>query len=305
MSRRQRILLIVALLVPVVYLGIRVRVELPEISFIPEVLFSIDLAGFTYPVSNTLISTIIVSFLLVVVAFLTTRRMALVPGSVQNAAEALIEVIYNQIVEVAGEDRARKFFPVVASIFLFVLLSNWLGLVPGFGTIGVEEVHEVEGHAEEVLVPLFRAPSTDLNMTLGLALVSVTLAQVFGMQALGVFGYWGKFINIRRLLRLANPGPDERPGTLLFNGILDLIVGVIELVSEFSKIIAFTFRLFGNIFAGEVLLLIMAFFFPFLLPLVFFLFETFVGFIQAFIFAILTLFFMTLATTAHGEAVSP
>lgn len=303
MTRRRRFAQIIVLLSPLIVLGVVVRVDLAPIHFTPEILFEISLAGMLYPISNTLLSSWVVVLLLIVLALASTRRMSLVPSGLQNLMEALVEGIHSLVVNVAGEERGQKFFPIVATIFLFVLFSNWMGLLPGVGTIGF--VHEgAEGEAE--LIPLLRPPSTDLNMPLALALISVGLSQVFGVQTLGFLGYVGKFINVRRLIRfvkaLVRPQPGERPLAYLGNGALDLITGLIELISEVAKIIAFTFRLFGNIFAGEVLLLVMAFFFPFLLPLIFFLFETFVGFIQAFIFAILTLFFMTLATTAHVEA---
>lgn len=301
MGRQRRIQLITILSILLLILGIFIRVEFPPIGFKPEVLFFLPLGDFTLPVSNALLSTAIVSVLLILIAFLASRRMTLIPGSIQNALEAIIETIYNQAADAGGEELAKKSFSFVATIFLFVLISNLLGLFPGFGTIGLEEMHEVSGHQETVLVPIFRAPSSDLNMTAALALISVGLSQVFAVRALGVWGYLSKFINVRRFFSLLRPPPGETRVSLFLNGLLDLYLGLIELFSEFAKIFAFTFRLFGNIFAGEMVLLVMAFFFPFLLPIIFFAFEALIGFIQAFIFAILTISFMSLATGAHGE----
>ncbi|MBI2845829.1 MAG: F0F1 ATP synthase subunit A [Chloroflexi bacterium] len=309
MNRRRRVYFLIALILigiifPYTPWGAFLRVELPEIVLAPEILFHFPVTGFEFPVSNTLLTSWIVMAILILGSFLGTRRMKLLPSRLQNLLEVAIEAILSLVNSVAGEERGKKFFPVVATIFLYVLLSNWLGLVPGFGPIGLKETVPPGEEAGEILIPIFRSPSTDINMALALALVSVGLTQVYGMQALGVGGYIGKFINLRRIIQFFIPGKDKKAGGrgrigLLIQGLLDLFIGAIELVSEAAKILSFTFRLLGNIFAGEVVLLIMAFFAPFFLPLIFFAFETFVGFIQAFIFAVLTLVFMTLATTSH------
>lgn len=291
----------------------------------PEVLFELEFGNFTFPVSNTLFTTWVVMLLILLFAFLATRKMELVPSGLQNVMELIVEMWDNLGHSVAGA-RGRKFLPIVLTIFIFVLFSNWLGLVPGFGPIGyivVDKKHPAPSgvltfdlpHALEeflgpkhgagehagVLAPLVRSPSTDINTTLALALISVLMTQVFGMQALGVVKYWfvrflmiGKFIEFFKTLFKGKPNF----GLLVF-GFLDLFMGILEFISEVSKILSFTFRLFGNIFAGEVVLLIMAFLF-FALPFPFYALEIFVGFIQAFVFAILTLVFMTIATTAHG-----
>lgn len=301
--------------------GSFLRIELPEISFIPETLTYIPIAKIEIPLSsylpvpfdisldflhlsNTLLTSWLVMALIISMCFLATRRMSLVPSGVQNLLEVAIESLLNLVQSVAGEERGKKFFPVVATIFLYVLVSNWLGLLPGFGTIGIKELHSVEGHPEEALVPIFRSPSTDLNMTLSLALISVTLTQIYGAQALGIREYFSRFINIQRIIRFFVPPKGGKRGGVgqLVQGGLDFFIGGIELISEIAKILSFSLRLLGNIFAGEVLLLIMAFFAPFFLPIIFFGFETFVGFIQAFVFAVLTLMFMTLATTSHETA---
>ncbi|OGO40909.1 MAG: hypothetical protein A2Z04_00220, partial [Chloroflexi bacterium RBG_16_57_9] len=232
---------------------------------------------------------------------------------------------YNLTQEVAGP-YARKFFPLVMTIFLLVLIANWWELIPGFDSIGVvEEAHagvtgykvghlgpittitaEQVVHAEEtveksekvgehsekagekgeagsILVPFLRAAPTDLNFTLALALISVIYTQIVGVQAQGLH-YFSKFF--------ANP---SKAGPIM------TIAGLIELVTEVAKIISFSFRLFGNIFAGQVLLFVMPFLTAFLLPVVFFGFEVFVGFIQAFVFAMLTLVFLAGAVVSHDS----
>lgn len=291
----------------------------------PEVLFELEVGSFTFPISNTLFTTWIVTLLLLLFAFFATRKMELVPRGLQNVMELIVEMWDGLGHSVAGA-RGRKFLPLVLTIFLFVLFSNWLGLVPGFGPVGyivVDKKHPApqgivtfdlahpleeflgpkhsEGEHAGVLAPFVRSPSTDINTTLALALISVIMTQIFGMQALGVVKYWfarflmiGKFVEFFKTLFKGKPNF----GLLVF-GFLDLFMGILEFISEVSKILSFTFRLFGNIFAGEVVLLIMAFLF-FALPFPFYALEIFVGFIQAFVFAILTLVFMTIATTAHG-----
>ena len=176
-----------------------------------------------------------------------------------------------------GDVKNSQIFPLVATIFLFVIISNWMGLLPGFGSIGIWETHE--GH--EVFVPLLRSTFADINMTFALALISVTATQVFGFAMLGFKGYGGKFF--------INP----------FSDPIGCFVGILELFSEFSKMISFSFRLFGNVFAGEVLLLVISFLVPYIAPLPFYGLEIFVGFIQALVFSFLTLVFLNLATTSH------
>ncbi len=277
-------------------------VKLPEIGMAAEPIGELPLLG---PVTNSLVTTWLVMAILVVLAMTAMRKRSLVPSGLQNMMEALVEAIWNLGEDVAGHKRVNKFFPIVATIFFFVLVSNWLGLVPGVGPIGIKE--QVEGH--EVLIPILRSPSTDLMTTAGLALISVILTQIFGVQAQGFFGYFSKFINVKGIWNVIGtllgfkPKPEKGGGLgmMIFMAIVEFIMGILELVAEIAKILSFSFRLFGNIFAGEVLLAVIAFLVPYLLPLPFLGLEVFVGFIQAFVFAVLTLVFMTIATTGHGS----
>ena len=251
--------------------------------------------------------------------------MRLIPTGLQNVMEMIIEALDGLTTSVAGA-RGRKFFPIVTTIFLFVFSSNMLGLIPGFGPIGLipvePNVPAPQGIAtfdlpqplanalgakaanpEEVvlLAPLFRSPSSDINFTLALALISVVMTQIFGMQQLGPVRYWfTRFFLVEKIGKFFGSLLKGKPDFgAFFYGLIDIFVGLLEFISEIVKILSFTFRLFGNIFAGEVVLLIMAYLF-FALPFVFYGLELFVGFMQAFVFAILTLVFMTIATTAHG-----
>jgi F-type H+-transporting ATPase subunit a len=254
---------------------------------------------------------------LVVVSLLATRRIPkdlasasnadLVPRGFQNLVELILDWFFSLVKDVAGP-RATRFFPIVMTLFLFVLFSNWLGLLPGFGSIGLlEHPHSpniagfiargifltpeeaVPGDEGWVLVPFLRAPSTDLNFTLALALVSVVLTQYFGIRALRG-GYLRRFFDTSGFKDNA------------FVGIAQFFAGLLELIGEFTKIISFSFRLFGNIFAGEVLLVVIAFLLPYVASLPFYGLEVFVGFIQAVVFMMLTLVFFVTASTAHGSA---
>jgi F-type H+-transporting ATPase subunit a len=230
----------------------------------------------TLPITNTLVMAFVISVLLMLFVILSTRRLQEVPRGVQNFLELVIEGLFDFITSVTHDrEKSRKFFPIIASIFIFVLLSNLIEVVPGLGTIGVWGIHN--GH--EVLIPFLRSPSADLNFTIAIALTAVLSLQVMGVAAIGFFKYASKFIN--------------------FHSPVDFFIGILELVSEVAKVISFSFRLFGNIFAGEVLLTVVLFLLPWFAPLPFLFLELFVGFVQALVFSTLTLVFLTLATAEH------
>ena len=305
MSGRVKKLLPV-LVVGVVLLGLALFFPvrpLPPIEGGPKAIATIPIGSFEFHVSNSMLLSWIVTFVLILLAFASTRRMQLVPVGLQNVLEAIIEAIHGLVGDIAG-NRGKRIFPIVATVFLFVLLSNWLGLIPGVGPIGIKETHMIKGHEEEIIVPLLRSPSADLNNTLALAVISVFMTQVFAIMALGLVKYGTKWFNFARWgnLGLALVGLRPRKGMmgLFFWGAIDIFVGLVELFSELMKLVTFSFRLFGNIFAGEVILIVMAYLFAQFLPLPFYALELFVGFIQAFVFAMLTLVFMSMATMEHG-----
>ena len=191
-------------------------------------------------ITNTLVSTWLAVAVCGLFFWLVCRKVQFVPGRIQALVEFVIEAFLNLCTSVAGERRGRAVLPLIATIFMFILFTNWMGLLPGFGTIGLFE-RTAEGTE---FVPLFRGSTTDLNTTIALALISVTIAQVLGIRAVGVGSYLGKFVNFRE-------------------GPIGFIVGVLELVSEVARLISYSFRLFGNIFAGEILLTVIAFLVPF------------------------------------------
>lgn len=246
------------------------------ISLVPELITTIG--GF--PITNSFVMTCVVSLVIIGAAWMVRSRITLVPRGMQNVVEAVLEALLGLVDGVTGNRKqSLTFLPIVATIFIFVILSNWSGLLPGAGTVGVNQVH----HGENVLVSFIRSPSADLNMTLALALFVVIASQVMGMRALGVGHYLGKFF----------VSPLKKP-----YGI-GTFVGILELISEFAKVISFSFRLFGNVFAGEVLLIVMLSLARYAVPVPFLGLEVFVGFIQALVFAMLTLVFFKMATDAH------
>ena len=228
------------------------------------------------PITNTLLTSWLVMALLIVIAVFFGSRIKMIPGRVQAFFETLFEGAYDYMATTFGDrNRARTFFPLIITVFIFIAVANLLEFTPGIGSITF-----MNGHGETV--PLLRSVNTDLNMTLALTIIAVIVIEIAGVAALGFFRYAGKFIN--------------------FSSPVNFIVGLIELVSEVSRLVSFSFRLFGNIFAGEVLIGVIALFVPYILPVPLMAFEMFVGIIQGVVFAMLILFFVKLAVTDPHEA---
>ena len=241
-----------------------------EISLKAQQLFQLG----SFDITNSFLLTLVVCFILIAFSLVLRAKIRLVPGKLQGAVEMGVEGLLGLMDStLGGRDKAEKYFPLVATIFIFILTSNLLGILPGVGSLMFES-----GHTE---VPLFRSPAADLNFTLAFAVISVIVTNILGMGAVGVFKHLGKFFN--------------------FKGPIDFFIGILELISELAKIISLSFRLFGNVFAGEVLLTIISFLAPYFIPLPFLFLEVFVGMIQAFIFSMITLVSISLHTTAHGE----
>lgn len=253
-----------------------------------------------FPITNTMITAWITIIVLALLSYFGTRKMKLVPRGLQNVLEAAIEAMINFVNSVSGEEKGRKFFPMFATIFLFVFANAWLALIPGFGSIGFW-VHEA-GETAPVLVPLFRGANTDVNVPLAIALVSFVFVEYWGLRTLGI-RYLKKFANVSTLGKsfvLILRGKKAGFG-MFMNGFIEAFVGFVEGLSELIRILSFTFRLFGNMTAGEILLGSMMFLIPWLVALPFYGLELFVGFVQALIFSGLTLVFVTMATTSHDE----
>ena len=245
-----------------------------EVTLAAEKLFNIG----PLPITNSILTTWIVTIILIAFALIATKKVTAIPQGLQNVAEAMIEA-FQDLVSSIAPDKTKVFLPIVASFFFFILFGNYLGLLPGFGTIGFflpSEASAKEG-VHQVFVPLFRSINSDLNTTAALAVVSLIATHYLAIKYLGFGHYIAKFINL-------NP--------------IFLFVGLLELIGEATKILSLSFRLFGNIFAGEVLLTTASTkLFAFIIPIPFYFLEILVGFVQALIFAMLTLVFMTILTS--------
>ena len=294
----------------------------PAIIIAPEVIFHTSFVDIT----NTMFTSWIVLILMIVSSFFIGRKFSMVPSGFVGGIEFVIGSFYDLIVSITGEVNAKKFFWVVSTIFFWILLNNYFALLPGNFHIGITEPGhgdpqaifqqasilgidtayiplggesvdssnvikplEQGGNFSGLLAPFFRSVNTDINTPLAIAIFSFIFVEFWGLSTLG-FGYLKKFFSFGRLLK-GNP-----------MGIIDVFVGLLELVSELSRMVSFTFRLFGNIFAGEVLLIMMGFLAPLLVINIFYGLELFVGFIQAFVFAMLTLVFAQTAVSHHDDA---
>lgn len=225
------------------------------------------------PVTNTMLVTWVAMLFLVITSIIATWRVKAIPSGLQNFFELVIEAGY-QTVEDLAHDKTKLFFPIVMTFFLFIITANWMGLLPGFATIGLNEIHE----GKKQFIPLLRSINSDLNTTLALALISAITTHIFAIKFLGIKNY---------LLRWVSLNP------------IFLFVGILEIISEFTKIVSLSFRLFGNIFAGEVVLATVSNIFAFVIPLPFYFLEIIVGFVQAAVFMMLTLVFMVLLSEKH------
>lgn len=266
--------------------------RLPEIKMAPDVIIPIfsDGSGIT----NTLFCTWISIVVLIVLFYFGSRRRDLIPSGIQNLMEWAVEMLRNLVESVAGKKNGRIFFPLVASFFVFIFVSNLLDIFPGVDTVGaintagIRALHTSSqpvwgvlmfGDISNQIIPWIRPATSDINLTMAMALISVIMTQVFGLALMGPKHHLSRFLN--------------------FSGPIQFLVGILEFISELTRIISLAFRLFGNIFAGSIVLAIFAFLLPFVGALIFIPFELFVAFIQAFIFTLLTLVFMQIATSSH------
>ena len=297
--------IILSVLAARAYPPVRPEVRLPAEHLSQTPLFSLPVIGDFYW-TNTLTAMVIADIIVLLIALVVRRATTsgnLLTTGFASAVEALLEILYNLTESTAGR-YARKIFPYFATITIFVLIVNWMELLPGVDSIGLIEHAEGEGYAVKQLAPgiatlikdtgqynlvaYVRVLSTDLNFTVALALISVVMTQVIGISALGG-SYFVKFFNAGGIF--------SKP---VF-GLIDFLVGLLEIVSEISKVLSFSFRLFGNLFAGTVLLFVIGYLVPVFAQSGVLLLEFFVGLIQAVIFGMLTMVFMSQATQGHGE----
>ncbi len=254
-------------------------IHIPTLA--PETLFHVG--GFA--ITNTMINVWLAIIIFFVFGLFVKRACRLKPTKLQNACEYFLEILLGYFDQVTGDrKKTMKFLPIVGSVFFFILLSNWLGLLPGTGSI-------TYGHTM-----LLRPANSDLNLTVAMALTSVIASHLFGLFTVGFFTHIGKFIQIKGLIKSLTKGP-----IAIFTALIELMVGVIEIVSEIAKVLSLSLRLFGNIFAGEVLISVISALVAILVPTPFMLLELLVGLIQAGVFTMLTIVYLTVATSEpHG-----
>ncbi|MEK7551722.1 MAG: F0F1 ATP synthase subunit A [Patescibacteria group bacterium] len=235
------------------------------VSFAAEPIFNIG----KFAVTNAFLDTLLVDGIIVGLIIAVRKNLKLIPGKFQTIIESIFSEFYLLTESVAGKN-AAKIFPFFMTFFLFILIANWTGLIPGINAIGIK--HEGE------IVPFLRAATSDFNVTLGLALVSITATHVLSIKTVGILDYLSRYFSL-------NP--------------INLFIGLLEIISEITKIISLSFRLFGNIFAGEIVLGTVSTLFAFVFPLPFLMLEVIVGLVQALVFAMLTMAFMAVLMTPH------
>lgn len=237
------------------------------VSFAAEPVVNI---GF-FSVTNTFIHTLLVDGIIIAACLYLRNKITIIPGKIQNITEFVIDSFY-KLSESIAQERGKKIFPYFMTFFLFILIANWTALLPGFNVFGIKE--------HESLIPLLRGATSDVNVTFGLAIVSIVATHILSIRILGIHEYLSRFFSL-------NP--------------VYLFIGVLEIISEFTKVISLGFRLFGNIFAGEIVLGTVSGLFAFIVPLPFLTLEIIVGLVQALVFSILTLTFMTILSAPHHE----
>src|SRR5512136_2455392 len=250
-----------------------------------------------FSITNTLIASWFTILVLVGVSIFLTRKMKLIPGKSQGLAEVIVEGLLNFVEGIAGKKHARMLFSGVATIFIYVISNAYLALLPFFGSIGVIE-HDGK------FAPLFRAANTDVNVPLSIAIMSFIFVESWGMRAVGTLHYVSEFINVRQMVQGFKELFSGQAKTAVMNivfGFINLFVGVLEMFSHLTRMLSFTFRLFGNMTAGEILILVSSFLIPAVFSIPFYGLELLIGLIQALIFSGLTLVFGTIAVTPHEE----
>lgn len=256
-----------------------------------ETLFNIG----AFPVTNTYVNSTLAVVLFLVIGFLIKRSIKDVPTGLQNFFEMIMETLLGYFDQVTGSrQKSLKFFPLIGSLFCFILVSNWLGIFPGIGSIGLH--HVVNGETE--FIPIFRPANTDLNLTLAMAIFGVIISHIIGVFTIGFWRYFNKFIKVGDVWQAVKSKSVQN----IFVALIELMVGFLEIISEIAKMISLSLRLFGNIFAGEVLLTVMASLIAVFVPLPFLGLELLVGLVQATVFSLLVLVYISVATMpVHGH----
>ncbi len=249
----------------------------------------------SFHITNALLTSTTAVIVIGVIAVAIRLTLREVPRGIQNFFEVLMEGALNLCDQVTNSRKiSTKVFPLALSVFLFILVNNWLGLLP-IGGLGLIET----GEHGKAFIPFLRSGTADINTTIALAIMAVVSANLFGIFSIGIWKTFNKYVNLKALGSVLTKVRKEP--TVLVVAPVTFFVGLLELIGEFAKVASLSFRLFGNVFAGEVLLMAMSNILPFLLPIPFLFLEIFVGLIQALIFSILVLVYFTIAAQDHDE----
>lgn len=260
-------------------------------------LFAEPIAGIKeFPITNSLVTSWGAVLIIVILSVLLRKNLKEIPGKLQNIFEIIVEGALSLADQVTNDRKlTKKIFPLSISLFFFVLINNWLGILPGSGSVG----QVVEHHGENLLVPFLRGGTADINTTIALAVIAVVGANIFGIITIGGWKMFNKYVNLKALGQMFTKVRHEP--TILIVAPITFFVGILEIIGEFAKIASLSFRLFGNVFAGEVLLASMAALVAYAVPVPFLFLEILVGVIQALIFSMLTLVYFTIASQDHDE----
>lgn len=248
-----------------------------------------------FPITNALLTSWTVVLIIILLSVVLRAKLKEVPGKLQNIFELILESGISMCDQVTNSRAlSLKVFPIAICVFLFVLLNNWLGIIP-LGGLGIIE----RGEHGLAFIPYLRGGTADINTTLALAIMSVIGANIFGIFSLGIWKTFNKYVNLKALGHIFTKVKKEP--TIIIVAPITFFVGLIEIIGEFAKVASLSFRLFGNVFAGEVLLASMAALFAYVIPIPFLFLEILVGVIQALIFSILLVVYFTIAASDHDE----
>lgn len=263
-----------------------------EITIYAEPIFHIG----KFEITNSLLTSWLAVLVIFFFALAIRLNMKKIPGRLQHVFEVIVEGALSLCDQVTNDRKiTERVFPFVFSLFVFILINNWIGLLPFVSAIGFYEVHE----GAKTFVPLFRAGTADINFTLAMSLVFVLASNIFGIIVIGFWKLFNKYVNIGALGSIFTKIRKDK--SVLIVAPITFFVGILELIGEFAKIASLSFRLFGNVFAGEVLLASMAAIFVYILPGPFLFLEVFIGLIQALIFSLLATVYFTIASQDHSE----
>lgn len=263
-----------------------------EVTIFAEPIFHVG----SFPITNSLLTSWLAVIVIILISVFIRLKMKKIPGKVQHIFEVMLDGALSLCDQVTNNRKISiRIFPIVFSLFVFILINNWIGLLPFISAIGFTATEG--GHS--AFVPLFRAGTADINTTLALSVLMVIGSNIFGVLILGIWKTLNKYVNVNALGSMVTKV--KKDPSVLIVAPITVFVGLLELIGEAAKIASLSFRLFGNVFAGEVLLASMAAIFTYVLPGPFLFLEVFIGLIQALIFSLLAAVYFTIAAQDHSE----